>query len=239
MLCILICRKLCIAICQLQLLNDAVMQDYGVSRKTLLERDERLHLKPLPVHPYAMVRQSKAIVGQNGHVKVGSIGKYLSVPYRLIGQKVTVLISNSIARIYHQRQCVATHAIVKEGIYITQAEHLSSVHKEYLNSLSPDILRQRARVIGPEVEALINAVLARGQFPEQMYKTCQGILALKLKCDRAYFRKCCELAVANNLISLRYMRHLVSSDHVNFNEDQSSLGSLPLHDNIRGRENYI
>lgn len=224
---------------KVDLLNDAVMQDYGVSRKTLLDRDERAALKPLPAHPYSLVYQSKPTVGQNGHVKVSSIGKYLSVPYRLIGQKVTVLVSNGIARIYHERECVATHAITRGELYISQADHMSSVHKEYLNSLSPDSLRQKARTIGPEVEALINAVLSRALFPEQTYRTCQGILALQLKCDRARFRKCCQLAVANNLTSLRYMQHLVSSSHVTFDEELSSSGALPMHGNIRGRDNYV
>lgn len=224
---------------KVELLNDAVMQDYGVSRKTLLDRDERALLKPLPAHPYSLVNQSKHTVGQNGHIKVTSINKYLSVPYRLIGQKVTVLISNGLARIYHQRQCEATHAISNEQLYISNPDHLSSVHKEYLNGLSPDSLRAKARAIGPEVEALINAVLSRGLFPEQMFKTCQGILALQLKCDRARFQQCCRLAVANNLTSLRYMRHLVTSAHVKFNEEPSASGGLPMHDNIRGRDNYI
>lgn len=224
---------------KVDLLNNAVMQDYGVSRIMLLERDERATLKPLPAHPYSLVQQSKPTVGQNGHVKVTSIGKYLSVPYRLIGQKVTVLVSNGIVRIYHERQCVATHAITRGELYISQADHLSSVHKEYLSSQSPDSLRLKARAIGPEVEALISAVLSRGLFPEQMYKTCQGILALHLKCEPERFRKCCQLAVANNLTSLRYMRHLVTSAHVKFGDESTSLGGLPQHDNVRGRENYI
>lgn len=224
---------------KLELLNDAVMQDYGVSRKMLLERDERALLKPIPAHPYSLVNQSRHTVGQNGHVKVKSISKYISVPYYLIGQKVTVLISNGIARIYHQRQCVATHAISNGQLYISNPDHLSSVHKEYLNSLSPDSLRDKARAMGPEVEALINAVLSKGLFPEQMYKTCQGILALQLKCERIRFQRCCQLAVANNLTSLRYMRHLVTSAYVKFNEEPSSSAGLPLHDNIRGRDNYI
>lgn len=224
---------------KVDLLNNAVMQDYGVSRIMLLERDERPTLKPLPAHPYSLVQQSKPTVGQNGHVKVTSIGKYLSVPYRLIGQKVTVLVSNGIARIYHERQCVATHAITRGELYISQADHLSSVHKEYISSQSPDSLRLKARAIGPEVEALISAVLSRGLFPEQMYKTCQGILGLQVKCKPERFRKCCQLAVANNLTSLRYMRHLVTSAHVKFDEESASLGGLPQHNNLRGRENYI
>jgi len=220
-------------------LNEAVMQRYGVSRNVLLERDERAHLKAIPDQPYVIVQQSKPTVGQNGHVWISCLEKYLSVPYRLIGQKVTVLISNGIARIYHQRTCVATHALAGTGLYSSQPEHLSSVQNEYLNSLSPDILREKARTIGPEVEALINAVLSRGQFPEQMYKTCQGILALRLKCDRIRFQRCCELAVANNLTSLRYMTHLVNSTHVSFTEDAAPSGGLPDHGNIRGRDSFL
>lgn len=222
---------------KVDMLNEAVMQDYGVSRRMLLDRDERSTLKPLPAQAYSLVRQSKPTVSVNGHVKVSSIGKYLSVPYRLIGQKVTVLISNGLARIYHQRECVATHAISGTGLYITESGHMASVHREYLNSLSPDELRRQARVRGPEVESLINAVLSRGIFPEQMYKTCQGILALK--CERDRFRQCCRWALANNMTSLRYMRHLVGSPHVNLDEDMAPQGKLPSHDNIRGPENYI
>lgn len=222
---------------KVDMLNDAVMQDYGVSRRMLLERDERSTLKPLPAHPYSLVKQSKPTVSVNGHVKVSSIGKYLSVPYRLIGQKVTVLISNGLARVYHQRECVATHAISGTGLYITQPDHMASVHREYLNSFSPDELKRQARLRGPEVESLIEAVLNKGIFPEQMYKTCQGILALK--CERDRFRQCCRWALANNLTSLRYMRHLVGSPHVNLEEGMVPKGNLPSHDNIRGPENYV
>jgi hypothetical protein len=224
---------------KIDLLNDAVMQTYGVSRRVLFERDERAYLKSIPDQSYSIVTQSKPTVGQNGHVWVSAIEKYLSVPYRLIGQKVTVLISNRIARIYHARQCVATHALSGIGLYSSQPDHLSSVHREYLNSLSPDTLRDKARAIGPQVEALINAVLGRGQFPEQMYKTCQGILALRLKCDALRFQRCCELAVANNLTSLRYLTHLVNSSHVTFTDESVATGNLPRHDNIRGKNSFI
>lgn len=224
---------------KVELLNNAVMQDYGVSRKTLLERDERAHLKPLPVEPYSLVTESRPTVSVNGHVKISSIGKHLSVPYRLIGQKVTVLISNGIARIYHERACVATHAISGSGLYITQSDHMASTHQEYLHSLSPDELKRRARVIGPEVESLISAVLSKGLFPEQMFKTCQGILALHSKHESDRFRQCCQWALANNLTSLRYMKHLMGSRHVSFDENRDPDGKLPPHDNIRGRQNYV
>lgn len=223
---------------KIQKLNENVMQDYGVSRRTMFERDEQSHLRALPSEPYSLVRQSKVTVLQNGHVKLKTIGKYLSVPYRLIGQKVTVLISNSIARIYHQRQCVATHLINKGGLYITQSDHLASTHKAYLDNLSPEGLKQKARLIGPEMENLIIAVLKKGLFPEHAYRTCQGILALQYKCERDRLRKCCQVALANDLTSLRYMRHLVSSPHVTFQEPSGGQGMLPLHDNIRGPQNY-
>lgn len=219
-------------------LNEATMQDYGVSRKTLLERDERIHLKPLPACSYALTKQYRVTVGQNNHVKLTSLKKYISVPHRLIGQKVTVLVSGGIARVYYERECVATHALKKGELYLTKQDHLPTIHQEYLQSLSPDKLCERARCIGPEVEMLIKKVLERGQFPQQMFKTCEGILALRLKCEPDRYKTACRLALANDLASLRYMRHLVSSDHLLLNEDLRPATILPEHPNIRGRENY-
>lgn len=223
---------------KIDLLNDNVMQDYGVSRRVMLERDERTHLKPLPSTPYALVRQAKVTVLQNGHIKVKAINKYLSVPYQLIGEKVTVLISNGIARVYHRRECVATHIVTKGGLYLTQRDHMASSHQAHLDNLSPDTLKEKAMAIGPEVHALIILVLAKGQYPEQAYRTCQGILALQFKCERSRFRKSCEIAVANGMISLRYLRHLVESPHVTLTALPESQTTLPLHENIRGAENY-
>jgi transposase len=219
-------------------LNDMVMQDYGVSRRLLLERDERAALKPLPATPYQLVRQTKVTVMQNGHIKLKSIGKYLSVPYRLIGQKVTVLISNGLARIYYQRECVATHVTAGGGLYLTQKDHLASVHQDYLDSMSPEVLKEKGRAIGPEAEGVIVAVLAKAQHPEQAYKTCQGILALQFKCDRKKYLFCCRMALANELVSLRYLRHLIGSPHVVFRPGPDPQTSLPLHDNIRGSQSY-
>lgn len=61
---------------KVDMLNEAVMQDYDVSRRMLLDRDERSTLKPLPAQAYSLVKQSKPTVSVNGHVKVSSIGKY-------------------------------------------------------------------------------------------------------------------------------------------------------------------
>src|SRR5690606_41445531 len=109
--------------------------------------------------PYSLVQQAKATVGQNGHVRVKSIGKYLSAPYRLIGQKVTILMTRGVARIYHARQCVATHAIVPGQLYSSNPDHLSSVHKHYVSSLSPDSFRSKALAIGPEMKVRVTREL--------------------------------------------------------------------------------
>ena len=219
-------------------LNDAIMQDYGVSRRVILERDERHTLKPLPPVPYQHIQQMKVTVLQNGHIKLKSIGKYLSVPYRIIGQKVTVLLSNGIVRIYYQRECVATHVVSAGGLYVTKKDHLASAHQDYLDSMSPEVLKQKARAIGGEAEAIIVAVLAKAQHPEQAYKTCQGILALQFKCEPKRYLLCCRMALANDLTSLRYMRHLVGSPHVMLQNVPAPQTSLPVHSNIRGSQDY-
>src|SRR5690606_28398495 len=150
----------------------------------------------------------------------------------------TVLISNSIARIYHQRQCVATHVINQGGLYITQSDHLASTHKAYLDNLSPEVLKEKARALGPEVESLIVAVLKKGLFPEHAYRTSQGCLALQCKCQRDLLRICCEIALACFVTSRRFQRQLVTTCLVTFQGPSGRLGRLSLLDNIGAPQLY-
>src|SRR5690606_19867770 len=137
---------------KVDLLNDAVMQDYGVSRKMLLERDERRVLKSLPDHPYSLVEQAKATVGKNGKVRVKSIGKYLRAPCVLLGLTVRRLTDRVVVRTYNAAQCVAMRAIVTGQFYSSNPGHLLSVHKQFVSSLACDAHRFKAHAILPEVE---------------------------------------------------------------------------------------
>jgi transposase len=219
--------------------NQRIMKDYGLSRDALFERDERPCMKALPQTPYQLISRYKLIVGQNGHVHISSKKQYYSAPYRLIGQRVEVVYRTDVVKMYHQGECVATHAVTRQR-YHTQTDHMASHHKAHLDGMNPEILEQRAKRIGEACQRLILRILSRNQHPEQNYKTCQGILALSDKSGAERLNQSCAFALENDLVNYNSVRRLCLSAY--FDEQQSSAqtkdAQLPLHDNIRGASLY-
>jgi transposase len=216
--------------------NQRIMKDYGLSRDALFERDERPCMKPLPDTPYQLVSRYRLLVGQNGHVHLSSKKQYYSVPYRLIGQRVEVVYRTDVVKVYHKGECVATHAVTAQR-YHTQTDHMASHHKAHLDSMSPEILEQRAIKNGEATQRLILRILNRHQHPEQNYKACQGILALSAKVGATRLNESCAFALEHELISYNYVRRLCYSAH--FDAQQTPANTqLPLHENIRGASSY-
>lgn len=223
---------------QLNDLNNRVMQQYGVSRNVLLERDERSRLRPLPQTAYQPADQLVLTVQQNAHVYIGKRKQYYSVPHRLVGEKVKVILSSAMARVYHQGQCIATHALTENTLYVTQEDHMASRHIEYLKNQSANRLKERARYIGESVEKVLDEILQSRRHPEHSYKTCEGVLALARKYDKEKLRKACVHALEYRIFTLKYITRLVHSPYA---DDQGSLiplGPLPEHKNIRGANTY-
>lgn len=213
--------------------NARTMQDYGVSRQTLLDRDELPLMKALPEESYQRVEQYRLKVADNGHVTLRRKKQHYSVPYTLIGQWVNVLISPSVVKIYHQGECVATH-VMQSIRYLTNPNHLASQHKAYLESINPEKLTERARQISPEVGSVIHHVLLRPRYPEQNYKTCQGILSMERKVGKEKLIESCRIALEANIFSYSYITRLCSSPYLTFKPLASAGGKLPDHNNIRG-----
>ena len=71
--------------------------------------------------------------------------QYYSVPNRLLGQKVNVIITSLLVRMYYQCNCVATHPAGLSCKYITIAEHLPSLHQIVLKGMNAQYLEERAR----------------------------------------------------------------------------------------------
>lgn len=212
--------------------NDRIMKEYGLSRSALLERDERAMLKELPQQPYAHVYQYKLKVTPNNHVQIRKLQQYYSVPYRFIGQHVTVLVSTKLVKVYYRGECIATH-IVAPGKYRSHPDHMGSAHKAYLDSINPDKLRESAAAVSPQVLSVIEKVLSRSQFPEQNYKSCQGILSLAGKVGGARLTECCRIALEAERVTYTYIKRLSESPYTMVDPDPQKSGPLPVHENLR------
>ncbi len=218
-------------------LNDRTMKLYGCSRKVLLDRDERSLLIPLPKQPYELKTHFLLTVQDNCHVYVSSQKKYYSAPYRLIGQKVQVIITASLVNIYYQGNCVATHLSTLTPKYVTQADHLPSHHQIVLKGMNADLLKQRAAIYGESVVKVIETVLKKSKHAEQAYKTCRGILALAGKTSAQTLIDACQIALEYNVCTYNHILRIATGKYANrtFTTDNDP---LPPHNNIRGASTY-
>jgi transposase len=214
--------------------NDRIMKDYGVSRRTLLENEEDKCLQDIPLEPYRIVHMSKLKVHPNGHVKIKKLERHYSVPYRLIGQQVTVLTCPKLVKIYHQGECVATHSI-GSGRYQTNSDHLASSHRAFLESVNPTKLMEQAHRIDPTVKLVVSEILRRSRFPEHAYKSCLGVLVMEKKVGREKLIESCQIAIEADLLSYKFIKNLCESLHSRMIPAcENTEAKLPQHENIRG-----
>jgi transposase len=217
-------------------LNQRVMKKYGVSRDALYQKEERALMRPLPENRYKLIERYVLHVGQNGHVYLGKRKQYYSVPYHLIGQKVHVVLTHDLVKVYHKSSCVATHPVTG-GMYSTVSDHLASHHQAYLESMNPKWLISQGGRIGKDVELVIEQVLVRTRHPEQNYKTCQGILALQRKHSAQRVNAACAFALHAKSVTYTNIKRLCESPYFTEHEEQPQTANQQ-HANIRGASNY-
>jgi len=88
--------------------NTAPFNNRTYSRRQLFEEIERDVLTPLPIIRYELRSELRATVMKNGYVSLSIDKHYYSVPYTLMGLKVTLLFTSTSVDIFYQRSL--THA---------------------------------------------------------------------------------------------------------------------------------
>lgn len=219
-------------------MNNRQMKDYGASRKELFEREEKPVMRALPAEPYEHYSQHRLKVSSNSHVFLSRRKQHYSVPYHLIGQYVSLLVSSSLVKIYHGKECVATHAM-RSGRYITEAKHLPSHYNDYKQALNPEVLIERAERIGPEVRLIVDLFLKRTAHPEQNFKSCLGILNMvPRECTKERLAEACQAALNMKAYSYKFIRTFCKSPYADTTAHSNQNGALPRHSNIRGSQSY-
>ena len=115
-------------------------------------------LLPLPARPFESVIYTIGRVAPDCHVKSGK--PFYSVPWRLMGQQVTVRTAGDVVQIFHNGTVVATHVLHLSG-RSTNFEHYPP-HKIAHTLRSVTWCRTQAEQIGPGVVAIV-AELSPGQ----------------------------------------------------------------------------
>lgn len=216
--------------------NQTRMQKKSWCREEKFMAYEKHLLSPLPTHTFEIKYYKTYKVQQNNHVELGQDKHYYSVPYNYIGQKAKVIYTRSMVRIYIDGTCIATHQRnLARNAYTTVKDHLCSTHQHYLNR-SPGYYIRRARLCCDELYHFTQLLFDQNRPPEQLYRTCDGVLSLYSKTDNEQFKRACKLAIAHEIYSYGFILKLIKNKMVDL-PTEAQKKSLPDHDNIRG-ENY-
>jgi transposase len=220
-------------------LNSRPMRTYGgVSRRDLFERLDRPALRPLPVERYVYGTWKAARVNIDYHIDVAR--HYYSVPYALAHELVEARVSATTVEIFHKGKRVASHPRRDEpGRHTTNPEHMPKSHQKHLE-WTPSRLLRWASAIGPNVEALVNAILDERRHPEQGYRSCLGILRLQKRYGDERLDAACQRALRVRARSYRHVDSILKHglDRTPVPGDEPAERSPVEHDNVRGPDYY-
>lgn len=218
--------------------NDRPRTDWPgkVSRRDLLEKLERPCLRPLPERPFEYAEHVKARVAPNYHV--AHQYQHYSVPWKLVGQKVEMRISEHFVEVFHRGERVAVHPrrTALPG-YSTLPEHMPENHRAFLQGTLEQLL-QRGKALGPSVSRYMEELVISRTFPEQAYGACRGVVSLSRRYSPAQIEAACARLLRWNRIGYRFLREELKKDHGVPGEPTRPVAPMPAHDLVRGSQYY-
>lgn len=174
---------------------------------------------------------------KNYHVLLTEDHHYYSVPYDLIGKKLSMQYTRSVVELYLNYELVATHQRVRSPHnYTTEPAHMPATH-QFVHEWSPGFFLEKARAIDPVVEEYIGHVLAKKQHPEQAYKSCQGILSFAKRVGHQRLINACKRGLDIGYYNYRLIDDILKKN-MDAYEDEKPAEHMPSHENIRGGNYY-
>ena len=217
--------------------NQTRMQQKEYCRQEKFLSDEKHTLKPLPATGFEIKYYKELKVAKNNHIYLSDDKHYYSVPYAYIGSRAKVIYTRSMVRIYVKGQQVAVHQrSYKAGKYSTEKEHLCSYHQQY-SDRSPGYYLNRAKAKSDLLYRVVERLFSQGKYAEQLYRTCDGLLSLQRKTDKAQFDKACKIAIEYNNYSYLFIQNILKNKMTESTETKNEK-PLPAHKNLRGANNY-
>jgi len=223
---------------KLEIHNNTNFQKRKISRIELFREIEEKELKLLPVEKYELKQFMEVKVQFNYHVYFNEDKHYYSVPFQYAGKKVKITYTWSGIEIYKNHERIAVYKRNRKQYgYTTLKEHMPAKHK-FVDGWNSDRFLKQAVRTGKQVEEFIKALLENKPHPEQSFKACMGILRLCNKYDKKIMNTVCKKALDMNIISYRFIDNCLKNKTYNMDDNSQQNMNLPLHKNIRGKNNY-
>jgi transposase len=217
--------------------NQTRMQQKGYCREERFLADEKHLLQPLPKQPFEVKYYRELKVAKNNHLYLAQDKHYYSVPYVHIGSRVKVIYTRSIVSVYSKGKRIAVHIRdYKKGGYSTQKDHLCSSHQHYLDR-SPEYYMNKALANSERLHELFKLLFSQDRHPEQLYRSCDGLLSLSRKTNPEVFEKACQMAIEHQNYSYGFVLNIIKNKMTD-QQDTAHNQALPDHKNIRGKDYY-
>jgi transposase len=212
------------------------LKDYCREEKFLAE--EKNILAPLPSREYEIKYYKELKVAKNNHIYLSEDKHYYSVHYTYIGRRVLVIYTRSMVYIYAHGNLIAVHIRDKrKSGYTTDKDHLCSEHKHYLDR-SPEYYLRKAKNKSNTLFLLFEQLFKQDKFPEQLYRTCDGLLSMQRKTDPQDFDRACVIAMENEIYSYRFIANIIKNRMTKDGTETAYQKPLPFHENTRGAGYY-
>lgn len=217
--------------------NKINFQRENYSRLDRFQESEKAALSLLPDSRYDLKKYLQLTVGKNCHIQIREDKCYYSVPNRYIGVKVKIVYTLSTVSIYHQNVQVAFHPrSFRNSSYSTTKDHLPS-HHQFIADWSAEKFISWAATIDNEVKKYIEKVIESKPFPEQAYKSCNGILVIGRKAGKEKLVNACKAADSLGVYNYSFIKRLLENKCIPFlNEKEEKQLTIPYHENVRGPE---
>jgi hypothetical protein len=173
----------------------------------------------------------------NGYVRLHCDKHYYSVPYKYIGRKVKLFYSKSKIEIYYKYEQIALHQRTKSPHnYTTEKTHMASTH-QFMTERSPAFYIEAANKINETVGLYIEQVLVRKKYPEQGYRSCQGILSFAKRYGHERLTNACRRAHEVGYFNFKIIEKFLQKNIDQYEQEEQTT-EMPVHENIRGQAYY-
>lgn len=145
----------------------------GATPRSVFAALEAERLGPLPLRPFEPASWSQAKVAPDCHVSVA--GALYSVPWKLMGRRVDVRLTESMVFFYSEGELIKSHPRLSRGRRSTDWQDYPP-DKAAFFMRTPSWCRHRAAELGEAVAALVGELLAEHAL--HRLRAVQGVLRL-------------------------------------------------------------
>jgi transposase len=223
---------------QLTIYNDYLFSHGATSRRQLFIDTESGWLKALPDYGYHIREYRRAKVQKTSHIFLSQDKNYYSVPYRYQGNHVEVQFNQNIVEVFYNYELIASHPrCFKAGAYTTIDNHMPPAHQAF-TQYDPETFILRAEKIGKNTVAYIKRLLEQYTYPAHAYKQSHGILSLIKYYDAYRVENAYKRALEHTESNYHIIERIIKNGLDQLQDAIVTENHIPIHQNIRGKDNY-